>query len=151
MPYLKTGSVALWRHSSRPKGPVAILVQTIAAFTCDLDDEATLISPYAPPVNLILSPIHTIQRTLYIICESCVFDVLGLSRKNFIGQRNVDRQVTMHLINHSKSSNSYTYVSCGYSWTIWFHNQKSQKAYRLSRRSNGWQESSIPTIGLWMS
>ena len=100
MPYLQKGSVALWRHPTRPKGPVAILLQTLAAFTCYLDEEATLISPYAPPVNLLLSPLHTIQRTLYIICEASVFDVLGLSRQNFLGQRTIDREVTTQLINH---------------------------------------------------
>lgn len=100
MPYLKTGSVALWKHATRPRGPVAILLQTLAAFTCYLDEDVTLISPYAPPVNPIRSPIHTIQRTLYIICESSVFDVLGLSRKKFIGQRTIDREVTLQLINH---------------------------------------------------
>jgi len=100
LPYLKKGSVALWRHPKRPKGPVAILLQLLAAFTCYIDDEATLISPYAPPVNLILSPIHTIHKTLYIICEASVFDVLGLSRQDFLTQKTFDRETTMQLMNH---------------------------------------------------
>ena len=99
MPYLHSGTRNAWRNK-RPCGPVSVLLQTLAGFTCYLDTHAVLHSPYAPAVSLLQSPLHTVQRSIYLICEGSVFQTMGVSRQNFKHQTSIDREATMHLINH---------------------------------------------------
>ena len=96
-----------WMLITKPRGPIALLIQILLEHNSWIDHIFTIWWPYAPDFNVRQSPLHVIKHICYMICESSAFDALGAMGKDFINQRSVDRIVSFQTINNAPASYIY--------------------------------------------
>jgi hypothetical protein len=98
MPIGWKGEHSRWRHTTKPRGPIALLIQRLLECNSYIDKIFTVWSPHEPNFNLLQSPLHLIKRFCYIICEASAFEALGAMRKVFATQTN--RRPNRHTPHH---------------------------------------------------
>ena len=99
LPMAHRKSHAAWRPQNKAQGPLSLLLQTLTEHAAHLNQELVIISPFAPPIDVLRDPIHVLKKNVAMLAENVAFYSLHQTRPAFKGVTAIDRHVTLHLTN----------------------------------------------------
>ena len=90
-----------WKWKPRPLGPIALLLQSASIHNATINQSLQVSSMYFPDFHIINTPWQFVQKAVYYVCEGAAFHAVAYNRASFNGTRQVDRAITLSLVNNT--------------------------------------------------